>query len=197
MKTKKFKTRIITVFIVSIIVFSCKKDKVICQSCTELTDQNHLVELQPLNQTSEFSDTLTKYPQLQVYRVIDNEYLIGMQCNVFYKGLKVFSDQYSLSKSKSNNSLFSLSSFIVDTIPFALTPSLTYTNAIDIAKQKMDYSKSCISYRLGIFDLNSGMGITTKEFKLVWKIQGANGYPYVMLDANNGQVYRQNDGIVY
>jgi hypothetical protein len=81
-------------------------------------------------------------------------------------------------------------------VDFTLTPTLTSSNAIDIAKQNLDYSKSCISYRLGIFDLNSGKGIETKNYKLVWKVQGRNEVPYVILDANSGQVYRSHDGII-
>jgi hypothetical protein len=131
-----------------------------------------------------------------VYRVIDNQYVIGVQCNVFYKGLKVFSDQYSLYKSKSDSSIYSLRSFILDTIDFELTPTVKYADAIKIANQQMDFSNTCISYRLGIFDLNSGKGIEKKEYRLVWKIQGINGYPYVLLDANSSLVYRANDGRV-
>lgn len=196
MKLERLVLRLITMYFVSIVVISCKKDKVSCQDITELTDQNHLVDIQPLNQASEFNDTLTKYPQLQVYRVIDDQYLIGMHCNVYYQGLKVFSDQYSLFKSKTNNSLFTLEDLIIDTVDFALTPTLTFGNAIDIAKQNLDYSKTCISYRLGIFDLNSGKGIETKDYKLVWKVHGENEVPYVILDANSGQVYRSHDGII-
>lgn len=197
MKTERLISRIIAMFFVSIVVLSCKKDKVTCQNNSELTDQNHLVDIQLLNQASEFNDTLIKYSQLQVYRIIDDQYLIGMHCNVFYKGLKVFSDQYSLFKGKTNNSLFTLEDFIIDTVDFTLTPTLTYSNAIDIAKQNLDYSKSCISYRLGIFDLNSSKGMVTKDYKLVWKVQGENEAPYVILDANSGQVYRSHDGIIY
>lgn len=196
MKAKQRVVRLVSIFFILIVVISCTKDKVPCQEITELTDQNHLVNIQPLNQASAFNDTLTKYPQLQVYRVIDDQHSIGMHCNVFYHGLKVFSDQYSLFKSKTNNSLFTLEDFIIDTVDFTLTPTLTSSNAIDIAKQNLDYSKSCISYRLGIFDLNSGKGIETKNYKLVWKVQGRNEVPYVILDANSGQVYRSHDGII-
>lgn len=182
--------------LVSAAIVACTKEKVTCQNNTELTDQHHLVDLQLLNQAAELNDTLAKYAQLQVYRVVNDSYLLGIHCHVFYKGLKVFSDQYSLFKSKSDNSVFSISNFIVDTVDFSLTPALTYTNAIDIATQEMDYSKTCVSYRLGIFDLNSGKGAATKEYKLVWKIAGENGYPFVVLDANNGEVYRAHDGIL-
>jgi hypothetical protein len=187
---------LIALFFVSAAIVACTKEKVACQNNTELTDQHHLVDLALLNQAAEFNDTLAKYPQLQVYRVVNDPYLIGIHCHVFYKGLKVFSDQYSLFKSKSDNSVFSISNFIVDTVAFSLTPPLPYTSAIDIATQEMDYSNTCISYRLGIFDLNSGKGAATKEYKLVWKIEGENGYPYAVLDANNGEVYRAHDGII-
>jgi hypothetical protein len=195
MRKVRLISRIVVVFFVSMLIASCTKDKATCINNTELTDKNHLVDIQSLNQISEFNDTLTKYSQLQVHRIVDDQYVIGMHCNVFYKGLKVFSDHYSLFKSKSANSIFTLDNFIIDTVDFDLVPSLTYANAIDIAKQNMDYSKNCIFYRLGIFDINSGKGIETKDYKLVWKIQGEDGLPYVVLDANNGQVYSEHDGI--
>jgi hypothetical protein len=197
MKKVRLVSRITTLFFVSILVISCTKDKVTCNNDTELKDQNHLVDIQSLNQVPEIIDTLTKYPQLQVYRIINDQYVTGIHCNVFYKGLKVFSDQYSLFKSKSNNSVFTLDNFIIDTVDFALTPTLTHTTAINIAKQNIDFSRTCISYRLGIFDINSGLGTETKDYKLVWKIQGEHGSPYVVLDANNGLVYREHDGIVH
>jgi len=196
MKKERLISIIVIIFFVSMVIVSCTKDKVTCLDNTELIDQNHLVDIQPLNQASEFNETLIKYPQLQVYRVIDDQYVIGMHCNVFYQGLIVFSDQYALFKIKSDNSVFSSEDFIVDTVDFSLAPSLTYTNAINTAKQNMDFSKTCVSYRLGIFDLNSGLGIETKDYRLVWKVQGENGYPYVVLDANDGQVYREHDGLV-
>lgn len=186
--------KLVTMYFVSIVVISCTKDNVPCQEITELIDQNHLVDILPLNQSSVFNDTLTKYPQLQVYRIIDDQYSIGMHCNIYYKGLKVFSDQYSFFKSKTNNSMFTLEDFIIDTVDFTLTPTLTFSNAIDIAKQNIDFSKSCIYYRLGIFDLNSGKGMETKDYKLVWKVEGKNEIPYVILDANSGQLYRSHDG---
>lgn len=195
MNTKELKSKILAIIILPFIVASCVKDKVSCQNNRELTDQNHIVDIQPLNQASEFNDTLTKYPQLQVYRVIDDQYVIGMHCNIFYKDLKVFSDQYSLFKNKSNNTVFTMNDFILDTVDFGLSPSLHYTDAINIAEQNMDFSKTCISYRLGIFDLNAGKGVEPKDYKLVWKVQGENETPYVLLDANNGQIYRKHDGI--
>lgn len=173
---------------------SCKKDTEQCESVTELTNQNHLVDLTLINQVNELNDTLTKYPQLQVSRVINDPYLIGMHCNVFYKGLIVFTDQYSLFKSKSTNEIFSLKDYIVDTVDFTLTPTLDKENAITIAKQTVNFNNSCTSYRLGIYDLNASISLANKNYKLVWKVQGDNG-AYVVIDAQNGEIYASFDGV--
>ncbi|MBI4944873.1 MAG: hypothetical protein HY840_00570 [Bacteroidetes bacterium] len=187
-------TQLLTVAIVTLSFFvtTCSKD--VCDNYTELTDHNHLVDLSPLNGAHELLDTLTKYPQLQVYRVLNNQYCYGMQCNVFYKGFKVFTDYYALYKSKSDNNIYTADPAIVDTINISLTASIQFDKAISIARQNMNYSNTCISYRLGIYNLNAGTSNQTKNYKLIWKIQGENGYPVVDLDANSGQVYYAFDG---
>lgn len=78
------------------VMTSCQKDVKVCTGYTELTDQNHLVDINNLNGAQELIDTLTKYPQLQVYRIINNQYSWGMHCYVFYKGLKIFTENYTL-----------------------------------------------------------------------------------------------------
>ena len=78
-----------------------------------------------------------------------------------------------------------------------MIPTISYGSAITTAIQVVDYSKTCVSYRLGIYDLNSGTSFQPKNYKLVWKIQGESGYPYVILDANTSQVYLMDDGIRY
>ena len=173
---------------------SCKKDKIICTKYTELTDRNHLVDISALSGAPELLDTLAKYPQLQVFRIINDQYTIGMHCNVFYSGVKSFTDDYRLFKSRNDKSIAGW-----DTIPvnltLSLTPSIQFEQAISIAKQKLNYDNTCISYRLGIYDTNSGVSYQPKNYTLTWKIQGDNEYPYVILDANSGQVYIADDGI--
>jgi len=178
------------------LIAGCEKDLSLCGSYIELTDHNHLVEISPLKGVPEFLDTLEKYPQLQVYEVIADQYVYGMRCNVFYKGIKVFSDNYQIYKSRRDNS-FSGDSAIVDTMDISLVPSIQFDKAISIAKQDMNFDNTCISYRLGIYDLNAGTSNKAKNYKLIWKIQGNRGigYPYVLLDANSGQVYRKDDGV--
>jgi hypothetical protein len=176
-----------------------KEDK--CDSYTELTDRNHLVDLSPLNGAPELLDTLTKYTQLQVYKVFNlpdtNGTTYGMHCHVFYKGLKVFSDNYQLWKSRWDNSI-SGDSTIIDTINISLTPTIQFEKAISIARQKMDFDNTCISYRLGITDINASISYSPKLYKLVWRINGSKGneYPWAIIDANSGQIYSYDSGIM-
>jgi hypothetical protein len=188
--------KVIYVSLISfLLITSCKKDKV-CTSYTELTDDYHLLDISAVNSTPELIDTLTKYSKLQVYRVIDDEYILGVHCNLFNQGLKVFNDGYSLLKSKNNGNIISW-----DTVPASIEistiPSIQFEEAINIARQSMDYDKKCISYRLGFYDINANLPNQIKSYKLTWKIQGNNGAPYVMLDANNGQIYSKFDGKYY
>lgn len=86
---------------------------------------------------------------------------------------------------------------MIDTLSFSLSPLIQSDSAISLAKQTMKYDNTCISYRLGIYGLNAAIGYSTPDYKLVWKIQGDNGFPFVVLDATNGQVYSKDDGIRY
>ena len=190
----------IFIFLFIIGLFSCKKDPKICDSYTELTDKNNLIDISPLNNVHQFLDTLKKYPNLQVYRVEADQYGYGMFCHCFYKGLKDFSYDYTLFKNvigfyTPDTLSYSLGA-IYDSINFSLTPSIDYKTAIGIAKKNMQFKNTCISYRLGIYNLNAGQSfVYTKNYKLVWWVQGESGYPYVYLDANTGQVYGSFDGM--
>ncbi len=183
-----------------LILFSCKKDAKICDSYTELIETNHLVDISPINEAPELIDTLNKYPQLQVYKVINDQYITGMHCRVFYKGLIVFTDYYTLFKNKTTWDIYSGDSTIVDSINLYLSPDKTYIEAIDIARKVENFDKGCISYRLGIYDINRNSSNQQKSYKLVWKIEGSDSgarFPYVYLDATTGHVYDHFDGVIF
>jgi Zn-dependent metalloprotease len=192
MKTFKI---LVVLSVLILTINSCKKsrDIKICTTYTELVDQNHLVDISLLSGAPELLDTLNKY-HLQVYKIINDQYIYGMHCNVFYKGLKVFTDQYLLFKRKSDNTIYTNNSHIVDSINIVLTPTISFDKAIHNARQHMNFDNTCISYRLGLYDLNSVSSNLFKNYKLIWKVEGENGYPYVMLDANSGEIYSAFDG---
>jgi hypothetical protein len=189
--------KIFPLILLSILLYtSCRKDPKIepkvCDTYTELTDQNNLIDISPLNGSSKLLDILKQNPTLQVYRIETDQNFYGMFCHVFYKGLKVFSDDYAVFQ---DNGIILTTDTIVTNINISLTPSVDYKTAINIAKQNENFNATCISYRLGIFNLNVLSGLHPKNYKLVWLIQGESGYPYVYLDANTGQVYSSFDGM--
>jgi hypothetical protein len=197
MYTLKIVKNIFLLFILCLVIVSCKKDpEIICNDFTELSGQHHLVDISSLINEQAFKDTLQKYPQLQVYQVINDEFMIGMHCNVFYKDIMVLSDNYFLGRGKKENLYFQFDK-IVNTINLNLQPGLTYIEAIKIARQSLQdpSMNSCLSYRLCIYDINCGVSNMPKDYKLVWKIQATDHhYPYVVLDANTGEVYTKDNG---
>lgn len=181
-----------TLFLLLLVVSTaCKKDTKLCDSYTRLSGQEHLVDVNLLKDVPEFMDTLKKYPQLQLTSVINDEYMFGMHCNMFYKDLKIVNEKYSIFKGKSTGQFFTQSNVFNQAIPISLTPKINFNEAILIAKQSLDFNNTCISYRLGLY--RSG----NTEFKLIWEITGEGGLPLVVLDANTGEVYSQDRGIAY
>lgn len=197
MKTIQFSFRFLMLFTLVFLLCACGDKQKSCVDYTELTSTEHVVDISVLNQIPNFYDTLAKYPQLQVYRVIDDQYLLGMHCNVFYQNLLIFSDQYSFFHSKTDTSNFTLENDLLDSVSFELTPSLNYMQAIGIAQEHIDFQDECISYRLGILNTNTNKDELPKNYKLAWRVQSENGAKYVTLDANSGVVYQQFDGIYH
>lgn len=189
-------------FILAILVFAsslgCRKDPKICNNYTQISGQANLVDVSILKGgAQEFLDTLAKYPQLQAYRIYIDSNGYTMQCHIFYKGLIIFTAYYMLDKSTRFN-FISASDSVITTIPgINLTPSITSDAAIAAARQNENFNNTCISYQLGIYDINCFSANKPKNYRLVWQIEGTDsGYPIVVIDANNSQVYYKDDGIV-
>ena len=183
----------LSVFLLSIT--ACKKDHEVCTSYTELNDRQHLCDLTPLNKVPKFLDTLTKYPQLRVSSIVDDEYMIKMDCDKFSGNLIIFFDTYELVISKSDNYFYSGGDIKVpqniDNIPL-----ISSEDAIVKAKSEIRFP-SCVNYRLGLFPkYNEIADITTDT--LAWKITDSKGNtPFVIIDAKTGLLLMKDDGIRY
>ena len=179
-------------FIVLIIVLplliQCKKENAICILNQKLDNQNHLVDLSPLNEAPELLEKLNKFPNLQVRRIINDEFAIGFHSNVFHKGIIVLTENYIDVKSKKFNFIHTMGIPAFDTIPISLTPTIQAKTAIKIARSQLDKYRLCLFYRLGIIDINSGTSFVEKDFKLTWEIQGEEGWPNVVIDAHTGEI---------
>lgn len=175
---------------------SCKKDTQIRETYLELNDTAHLVNLSLLKDVPQFLDTLKKYPQLQLAEVMEDEYMTAMYCNVFYKGLKIFDEQYDMFKAKRNGGIFGIDT-IIDTLNIDLMPRLTYRQAVNTAKNALEFSDNFLYYRLGIYVEGRNPLNNLFQARLAWKVQNEGGIPFVIVDALNGSVITKDDGIRY
>ena len=82
--------KFIPLILILLVFNACKKDDQVCESYTELNDRQHLCDLSALNQYPQFLDTLAKYPQLRVNSIVNDEYMLKMNCDVFYGNSMLF-----------------------------------------------------------------------------------------------------------
>lgn len=172
---------------------ACKKDINSCKNYKEISGQEQLIDLNTVN-APELIDTLKKYPNLQLYRFETSNSGWVARCNVFYKDFPVFSDTYLLNKSSYTGMLYASDTLRIKTLTISLDPAISSNDAIKIAKRYSNFDHSCISYRLGIYNVNYSSA-APKNYKLVWKIESADKYPYVIVDANTNQFITSDSGI--
>lgn len=185
-----FKLFLVSVFILSIV--ACKRDSKICDTTQELTDKQHLVDLTPLDKVPQFLEELTKYPQLRVNSIVDDEYMTQMNCDVFHGNLLFFFANYDLSKSKKDGYVFKSGEILVPQ-NLDINPVFTSAEAISKAKSELEF-KSCLNYRLGILPVYDENNNTT-NFKLAWKISDEYKSQFVIVDAKSGDVLMKDDGV--
>jgi len=171
---------------------ACNEDNILCTNNRPITSQEHLVDISPLDQFPKILDILKKYPNLQVRRLISDEIATIIHCNVFYKKLKVFDENYLLVQGTRFPSFSEQGHASFDTIPISLIPKLNVNDAIRIAKHTPEFERGCTQSTLGIYDKNIRISGSTPEFKLCWQIQPDSDFHRVIIDANDGTVYEHN-----
>ncbi|MEY2830640.1 MAG: hypothetical protein RIQ33_2498 [Bacteroidota bacterium] len=127
-----------------------------------------------------------------MYKLINDEYSVIIHCNDFDKGLKNLTHQFSFGKTKRDNSVYALQTYIHDTLNSSPKSTVSIDRAIEIAKKTIDFRGSCIYYRLGIYN-----NFVPSEYRLVWYIQDKKDNMYVIVDAKTEAVYSSFNGIIY
>lgn len=185
------------ILLVSVALFSnCKKDVASCKTYQQQKIRENPIDPNTID-VPEFRALLAQYPYLRPYEFTDTDYSSIMKCNVFCKGLPVLTDQFVIAKNKTTNQVTVMDTLRSYDLPVSTEPGISYTDAIKEAKKIANFDHTCIFYSLGIY--NSGMygSYHPANYVLVWKIEGKNKYPMVMLDAHTKQLYRvYNNGLV-
>jgi hypothetical protein len=145
----------------------------------------------------QFADTLAMHPNLQVYRIIDDDIARIMHCHVFYKGLIVFSSNYLMNRGKLHPAFFCNDPANIVGIDIDLNPKISSKSAIAIAHRAANFRHNCTRFQLGIYNIHCGISGALAEYKLVWNITADGGLPAVMLDAQTGNIVKLEDGIFH
>jgi hypothetical protein len=192
-----FKTLILFFFAVSILFFNCKKDESICNVYQQITEPKHLVDISILKSIApELWDTLAIHSNLQVYRLINDEYSVIIHCNDFDDDLKNLSRQFMFEKIKRDGTILTLETYVHDTLKSSPKPTVSIDRAIEVAKATVNFNGSCLYYRLGIYYFED-YTLHPEKYKLVWYIQDKEDNMYVIVDAKTEAVYSSFDGIIY
>lgn len=174
---------------------SCKKDVNACKDYKQLNGKEELIDVNTID-VPEFKAVLLQYPQLQAYRFKNESGFASMKCKAFYKGLPVFTDYYNVTKNSSSNQVYITDTVKTYHLAVSVEPGISYTDAIKESKKVMNFDHTCISYCLGIYNINAHSSYSPDNYVLVWKIEGKNNYPYVVIDAHTKQIYQSFDGII-
>lgn len=183
-----------TLFICTLLFLplACIKDSLKCKHPDEITARDHLVDISPVLAEPGLKVYLDSYPQLQVFYIDDNPFYIRFESRMYYKGIIILNESYSVTKGRKYYQSVSSSGLIPFNIPISLVPDVTIDEAIKTAVNRLDFKNDCVAYRLGIIDRNKLRGIDTKDYRLAWNIEGNNhGKPLVIIDAVNGEVLRE------
>ncbi len=162
---------------------SCKKDVNACKQYKQINKQEQLLDPTAIN-APELTDTLKKYPQLQLYKFETYSNGWVARCNMFYNGLILFSQTYSLNKNYSTGAIYSTDTLRPLNLTISLTPSVTYTDAIKKARECCNFDHTCIAYSLGIYNNNLNPAVQ-KNYRLAWKVESDDHNQFAFIDAQS------------
>lgn len=174
---------------------SCRKGVDSCKDYQKKDVQENPLDVNTID-VPEFRALLTQYAYLRPYEFSSDQYSSVMKCNVFCKGLPVLNDQYVIIKSKTTNQVTISDTLHTYDLPLSKEPGISYTDAIKEAKRVMNFDHTCIFYSLGIYDTSLYGAYDPNNYVLVWKIEGTDRYPLVIVDARTKQIYRTYDGFI-
>lgn len=182
--------QIVCFSIIALTLFSCRKEIGVCKDYKEETGRTAgqdpaIVSYQP------FRDTLDKYPQLHLTNYWGNSTYQSMFCEMYYNGLPVLPNGYSLSRNQNGEVV--QSGRIVQSLSISLEPEVSIADAVKEAKKRVNLDYACIRYRKVIFDRS--WGSNTPDYRLAWKIMDAdNPNTYAVLDAKDKKYYMGTGG---
>ncbi len=179
-----------------IICFSCQKDK-ICDFEKLVTRLDYTVDYSTVAKETDIDRILETHPHLGVQSIINDQYVAGVHCNLYFNDIRIITEKYSLLVGRKHPSRTELGSKILPDISIDLIPMVSKEDALTKAKSSQTkLNNRCSSIELAIFDQNHYESTSEKDFRLVWVVRAVDGgYPMVRIDAKSGEVLFSHDGV--
>ncbi|MBX3165707.1 MAG: hypothetical protein KF900_14620 [Bacteroidetes bacterium] len=184
--------------ILLIVMTACKKDIDVCKEYEEIKrNSNHLVDINSINNAPELLDTLQKYQRLRVINFEVYPWGWRATCNIFYKGLPVFSDKYTLANAIHYEGITTSDTNALKPVPdISITPKIPIEEAVKKAKQYINLDHTCTQYELGCFMINSWTA--QRKYVVAWKIRGKDyNLNTIILNAETNNVLATNHYLMY
>ncbi len=183
-------------FFIFLVFFSnCRKGLDSCKDYKKRDIQEHPIAVNNID-VPEFRTLLSQYAYLRPYEFSSDAYSWVMKCHVFCKGLPVLNNEYVVSKNKTSNQVVTSDTLSSYDLTLSTEPGISYTDAIKEAKRVVNFDHTCIMYSLGIYDTGPYGTYDPNNYVLVWKIEGKDTYPVVIVDAWTKQIYRSYNGMM-
>lgn len=183
---------------IALIFSACNKEPKPCTNYTGHSNTGHLVDLSSVAaKAPQLMDSLNKYPQLQAYKIMNYDDYLRVDCYVYHKNIRMFSQSYGLVTRIGSSEVSKVGNNQTEFAPaISLTPSVTWNQAIETALVSMDFGNSCLTYTLSIIDMAQMNGLPGNDDKLVWIIASEDIVDrYVAVDAQTNEVLTKNTGI--
>lgn len=192
-KMRKIKELWILLILFSTLQMACNKEDT--DLCVDrlVSNQEHLVSDEVLKEMDYRLQIIEDAGDFQIRDYSTDSYGSSVKCNQFYNGLPIFSGDVNFIFR--NDGSISQMGNTIDSLNISLSPQIDHHRAAELADEKMN-SGSCYAAELGIFDINSGKGGDTSNFKLSWRItDGKSLSKYALVDAQSEAILRYDSGI--
>lgn len=178
-----------------LVLLGCQKDTV-CISVKEMTRADFEINYGSVAEETQIDDLLETHPHLCVQSVLDDEYVAGVHCYLYFDNLRMITERYSLLVGRKHPSRTELGDKRLPNVSIDIFPKMNKEEALAAAKASLpELDKRCISIELALDNKNHYLNISEKDYHLVWIVRSIDGgFPMVKIDANTRSVISSDDG---
>ena len=184
-------------FIGLFFTYGCTKDKVSCTKWHRVTRADFQVDYSSVAEETNADELLEQYPQLALFRILDDDKAAGIFCYHYYNGLRLITEKYTRLVGRLHSGTSEIGSKELLDIDINTDPTVSEIKAISLAiKNQPVLQNHCLDIELVIDDRNHYNSLSdTSDYYLAWIVEnGINGKPSIKIDATTGSILSIDDG---